>query len=398
MTKDFKTLSAIVEREMPKILGNNQYAGKTILGIDGGYSAVKIVSANKTAIYPSYAKILKEDLQIVGQLKDNDILLRDNITGNLWAIGSTAENMLDRKDLEETTDESLFTRYRYNSDLYKAIMSAGIAIGLLDTVSGNDIYITTGLPSSYLHEDGPELVRALAGDYDLSIKVGNADFRHLVFNIKPEHVTVIEQPQGTLTSCAFDKTGKLLPDGQNILTSNSIIWDMGFGTEDIFAIRGGVHLKPKTYSDTNMRAVFEETIKELSTINPAANYKIFEFQKFLEEGKATYFNRSKFASEYIEFEEILRRKNRELCNKSIERLMETYDNLMDFKYLIVTGGTGESRFEQIKERLGGLSHLKILRCNQNDTSLPFSFSNANGYYLYQYFLIKKELASMKAGA
>jgi len=388
---NFKTKSQIIERKMPKILGNNQFRGKTIIALDIGYSAVKGISGNKTFVFPFYAKKVK-NLQFVGELKENDILFRDNTTGEEWAIGSLAERLMDSSDLSQTTDASIFTRYRYNSPIYKAITSAGLAIGLLETTGGNDIYLSTGLPSSYKSEDEAELKAALAKKYDISIKIGNDPYRTFRFALDDEHISVIEQPQGTLFATAFDKNGELLPDGKKILSSNSLICDIGFGTEDIFAIRGGVRVgEPLSYTDTGMRAVFEATIKELQKINAQASYKIFEFQKFLEKGVATYFDRATTASKEIPFEEMLYKNNAELCKKSINRLMEEFDNLMDYENLIITGGTGESRFEQIEEMLSGLSHLKVLRGNQNDDSLPFVFSNARGYYMYQYLQLKKEM-------
>lgn len=389
-TANFKTKSLITERKMPKILGNNQYRGKTIVALDGGYSAVKGVSGNKTFIYPSYAKKVS-NLQFVGELKDNDILLRDNLTGTEWAIGSLAERLMDRKDLEQTTDASLFTRYRYRSEIYKAIMSAGLAIGLLETVGGNDIYLATGLPSTYKDADGEELKDALSGEYNLSIKIGNEPYRTFRFNLDKEHISVMEQPQGTLLASAYDKNGEMLPNGRQIISSNSLIYDIGFGTEDIFAIRGGINNGHQTYSDTGMKSVFEATIKEIMENHTQANYKIFEFQKFLEKGIATYFDRATTSSKEVPFEEILLRKNSDLCKKSISRLLEEYDNLMDYEYLIVTGGTGESRFEQIKSMLSGLSHLTVLKGNQNDETLPFVFSNVRGYYMFQYLQLKREM-------
>lgn len=394
---NFKTKSQIIERKMPKILGNNQFRGKTIIALDVGYSAVKGISGNKTFIFPFFAKKVK-NLQFIGELKENDILFRDNTTGEEWAIGSLAERLMDSSDLSQTTDTSIFTRYRYNSPIYKAITSAGLAIGLLETTGGNDIYLSTGLPSSYKNEDEAELKAALAKKYDISIKIGNDPYRTFRFALDDEHISVIEQPQGTLFATAFDKNGELLPDGKKILSSNSLICDIGFGTEDIFAIRGGIRVgEPLSYTDTGMRAVFEATIAEIKAElkkeypNLAVDYKIFEFQKFLEKGVATFFDRGTMASRSIAFEEMLYRKNAELCKKSINRLMEEFDNLMDYENLIITGGTGESRFEQVEEMLAGLAHLNVLRGNQNDDSLPFVFSNARGYYMYQYLQLKKEM-------
>jgi len=200
----------------------------------------------------------------------------------------------------------------------------------------------------------------------------------------------MEQPQGTLCATAYEN-GEVSKMGFDILRSNSIILDIGFGTEDIFSIRKGYKNAHQTYSDTGMRAVFEATIKSLE-----GDYKIFEFQKYLEDGVAPYLNMEDMfpKMEYQNFTNILEEKNRQLCEKSILRLMQEYGNLIDYKYLIVTGGTGESRFEQIKDMLKGLTNLKVLPGNINCNDLAFCYSNVIGYYMLRHATLQAEIRKM----
>ena len=71
--------------------------------------------------------------------------------------------------------------------------------------------------------------------------------------------------------------------------------------------------------------------------------------------------------------------------------MQDYGNLMDYQYLLVTGGTGESRFNQIKERLSGLSKLEVIPGNLNTPDLPFAYSNVIGYYDIRHAKFMKEM-------
>ena len=274
----------------------------------------------------------------------------------------------------------------------KVIMSAGLALGLLGTGIGNDIYVQTGLPATYIGDKG-KLVEALAGDYEISIKIGNGNWSPFSFSLPEDHIDVIMQPQGTLCATAYEN-GEVSQTGKEIMQSNSIILDIGFGTEDIFAIRSGYKTTPKTYSDTGMRAVFEEVIRELSSRCEGAEFKIFEFQNYLESGEAPYFDPDAFAMKYAKFSDLLEQKNRELCEKSIRRLMQEYNNLKDYKYLIVTGGTGESRFAQIKQMLSGLPNLQVLPGNINCTDLAFSYSNVIGYYMVRHAKLSAEMRKL----
>ena len=394
-TKAFKTRSEIIEKKLPRINGNNQYKGKTIVALDIGYSGVKGASPNRVFTFPSYAKKTPKDLDVVGKVRPSDIQLRNDKTGECWLVGQAAETMMDQVDIESTTDASLYTRYRYDSEVFKVLAMTGMALGLWGTGSGNDIYLQTGLPATYKDRDEGKIVSALCGDYAVSIKVGSGDWVPFQFTLDENHIDVMEQPQGTLCATAYDN-GVVSQMGKDILRSNSIILDIGFGTEDIFSIRSGYKNAHQTYSDTGMRAVFEAVIKQLQADhkNYALETKIFELQRYMENGEVPYFDADEFQMHNLPFADILEEKNRELCDKSIRRLMQDYGNLVGYNYLIVTGGTGESRFEQIKEMLSGLPTLQVLPGNLNTQDLAFSYSNVMGYYMLRHAKLAAEVRKL----
>lgn len=389
----FKTRSEILDRKMPCVHGNNQYRGKTVVALDGGYSALKGVSPERTFIFPSYAKRIDKELEAVAAVKNFDIQYRDNVTGEIWLVGQSAMALMDRDDLESTTDASLYTRYRYNSDVFRVIMSTGLAIGCIGA-GDNEIFLQTGLPAAYKDRDEGKIIEALSGDYDISLKLGAREWIDFKFEMPADHIFVMEQPQGTLCACAYGTEGPTKM-GLDLLRSNTIILDIGFGTEDIFSIRAGYKNGHQTYSDTGMRSVFDETLKELARNYPIET-KIFELQNFLEDGKLPFFNPDTFSMEEVAFGSVLERKNKELCEKSIRRLMQDYDNLMGYKYLIVTGGTGECRFEQIKDMLKGIPSITVLPGNLSHTELAFSYSNVLGYYAFRHAKLKKMEAKGEA--
>ena len=387
---DFKTKSLILERKMPRVLGNNQHKGKTLIAMDGGYSAVKGVSPDRLFIFPSYAKRVEKELERVGGKVDPlDIQYRNNETGEIWLVGRIAMAFLDNIDLEGTTDASMYNRYRYTSDVYKVIMSTGLAIGCIGA-GDNDIYLQTGLPATYKDQDEGKIISALSGHYNISIKFGAGEWIDFNFDLPEDHIFVMEQPQGTLCACAYQMDGTLSAQGRDILSSGTIIHDVGFGTEDNFAIKAGFKNNHQTHTDTAMKSVFEETLKEIKRKNSYVETKVFELQNFLETGILTSFNVDTFEEDEIDFKDILFRKNDELCDKSIKQLMLDYENLKGFKYLVVTGGTGESRFDMIADKLKGLKSLKVIPGNLNFPDIPSSFSNVIGYYLFRHAKFVKE--------
>lgn len=402
-TQEFKTKSEIIERKMPRINGNNQYKSKTIIALDIGYSSVKGVSPNKLFMFPAFAKVAPEGLEVVGKARPDDLQLKDNKTGTTWIVGRTAEMLMDQQDIDSTTDVSLYTRYRYDSPVFKAIAATGMALSLVATGKNDEVFLQTGLPATYKEEDEDQLKEALTGDYDVSLKIGNNPWCALKFSLPVENIDVMEQPQGTLCSCIYDN-GNVSAEGWNLLQSKgTIILDIGFGTEDVYSARSGYKNSHQTYSDTGMKSVFEQVTKEIARSykethggSSVPHIKVFELQNSLESGVLSWFDTKKFATEDIAYGAYLDQANKDLCEKSIKRLMQVYNNLSGYEYLIVTGGTGESRFAQIKQMLSGLSRLKVLPGNLNTSDLPFAYSNVIGYYMLRHAQFQAEVRKLEA--
>lgn len=393
-TIQFKTRSEIREMDFPKINGNNQHVKKTIVAADIGYSAIKGVSPNKMFTIPSFVKRAPESLEVFGKADPNDIVLKDNTTGASYFVGRLANKFINESDTQSITDTSLYNRYRYNSESFDILVKTALAVGLLRTGTAptDEIIVQTGLPSVYKDRDTEKIRAAFAKDYDISLKVGNSNWYHFVFTIKPENVYVLEQPQGTLCSVMFDKSGEFTAQANEIISSDGVlIWDIGFGTEDIFSIRTRHKddIPHKTYSDTAMRAVFDMVASK--AIEAGADVKVFEMQKYLEKGAISYFDPDDDCVKHFSLDGLIQEANSALCKKSIDRLMAEYNRLMDYKYLIVTGGTGESRFEQIKEQISAKNpDIIILPGNLNNPELPFAYSNVVGYYMQRHANVKRE--------
>lgn len=312
--------------------------------------------------------------------------MTDNIKNETWVVGEMAETLIDDIDVSNTTDASLYSRYHLQNPIYIATMTAGLAICLMDMdLTNTQVYVQTGLPCEYL-DDSDELKEVLTGHYDVTIKIGNDEEKRVIFDLKKDAINVMEQPKGTMISAVYDNHGQPLADRIGILRQNTLIVDIGFGTEDLFSIKSSVNNKQNTYSDTAMKSVFENTIKDIND-EKHTNFKIFEFQKYLEDGVIPIFIRGKGNIrphiEPYDFTELLNKNNKELCEKSINRILYEYDNLIKYNYLIVTGGTGESRFDMIEDALSGLT-VTVIKGNENAPDLPFVFSNVRGYYMSAY--------------
>ena len=395
---NFKTKAEIRDIAMPKVLGNNQYKHNFIVALDGGYSSVKGISENVLFVFPSYAKKVSS-IDIVGKLNPTDMILVNHLTNETWLVGSFAENTMDVKDIQATTDESLYTRYRYKSEIYRTIMTTGLGLGLFkmeNNLDGLTICLQTGLPSAYVKTDAKVLKEVLSGEYDFSLRVGSQT-KHFKFTLEYDNIGVMEQPRGTLANIVYDKEGHLLPNMKDILNSDTLILDDGFGTEDIFSIRSGSNIKDnknKTFSDTAMKSVFELTANEIND-KYDTEFKVFELQKYLKRGEVPVVDRTVFPPKTImvPFLDRLAENNRRLCEKSVRRLLEEYHDLLDYQYLVITGGTGESRIDYIREMLQGIPGLQIYLGNHADPSISSIYSNVRGYYMSMLLKVQKAMRS-----
>ena len=87
------------------------------------------------------------------------------------------------------------------------------------------------------------------------------------------------------------------------------------------------------------------------------------------------------------FDDLLDKSNKMVCMEAINKLKNTYNNLIDIDYLIVTGGTGAAWSSIIKDYFKNMHTLTIINGNKND-EIPYIFANVRGYYMYRYNKLK----------
>ena len=104
-------------------------------------------------------------------------------------------------------------------------------------------------------------------------------------------------------------------------------------------------------------------------------------QNNLKTGVINTYNDEDVSSEEVPFGDILETASRNVCMEAISQIRQIYNNLRDYKYLVVTGGSGDAWFGYIKEYFSKMHGLEIIAANRN-TNIPQIFSNVRGYYLY----------------
>lgn len=355
--------------------------GLWTIGLDYGFSGIKGFAPNKVFCFPNCAIKTDENNPLL-DTTDNDIIVSDD-TGT-WIIGERAHEIISPTNAMNYESE-MYERNRYFSPFFGALMKAGIGIALMSNqigkYHGEPIMIQTGLPPKFRMQDTEMLIDALSGDYDFDLKIGKGSVMHFRFLIPKENIFVIDQPMGSLISTVTDNNGLQSQADYQILKSNTLIFDPGFKTLDIYDISAGTFNDSNTFDTLGMHEIFRRTVDELHK-KYGTNISVANMQTALRRGYVKSFDRRKLGSQKIAFDQMLADKTKEVCMDAIQKLLSIYDYLQNHDYFVITGGTGNAWYPIIEEYFKNMETLTILCANKNDVSLSNTYSNVRGYYLY----------------
>lgn len=377
MLIDYATKSEIIHRE------NLAPVNFWPIGIDYGFSGVKGFSPNKVFCFPNCAIPLTEDMfNSMLDSSDSDIFIRDN--SGFWVVGEKASECMSAENAMNYEAE-MYERNRYFSPIFKALMKVGLGIALMSNdirfYKGETVVVQTGLPPKYRAQDSELMKEALAGSYDFEMKIGKGTFQKYIFTVLPNNIYIMDQPMGSLISSITDNSGNQKPEDVNVLKSNTIVFDPGFKTLDIYDIAAGMFMDSNTFDNLGMYEIFRRTVKDAARIY-GATLTVPGMQTALKRGYITSFDRKLMKSKNIPFDDLIEKNTNYVCDEAIQKLLSIYNYLQNHNYMIITGGTGNVWWNRISEFFQGMESLKILSGNRYDTSLSNTYSNVRGYYMF----------------
>lgn len=387
-TIDFKTRTEIIEEP------SNCPEGYWVLGLDTGYSAVKGKSPNKRYAFPSYAKKVLADRAFLRDAEDTDIRYRDE--NGEWVVGRLAYDEVNAKEVVDSEQE-LFGRHRYFSDMFLVIARTGIAIGMMPnkygSYEGKHIMIEAGLPPKYA-SDADDLREALCGKHDFEIKVGSGDWTRYTIDLKEKDIQIMPQPLGSLVCASTSANGKQLKTAAEYWSENIIVFDPGFGTLDTYIVkRGQVIGTGETFPEYGMREVFARTCRDIKK-EFGLSIEIPELQNYLESGELRVIvSRRPLRTKKCSFKDILKKNCEEVCEEVITKLGSIYNYFVDYDCIIATGGTFEAWKNNFINAFKEVEDLRVIPANINNVSVSTIYSNVDGYY---YFLTNMLSRSNKA--
>ncbi len=351
-----------------------------IVGLDVGYSGTKCFYEKGYFCFPSFIKKIEGD--VIGISSKRDILYKNNVTGELFMVGYTAQEMLSSISTNDT-DGELFSRKRYSNASFQILCHTALGIALSEKKDNREIFVQTGLPASYVKGDSLELTRALTKESDFSIKIGNGEWKNYKLHLNKDSINIIAQPFGGLYSSFMQKDGHYAAIAQEILHKNTLVVDIGFGTCDFYGYKSRAIVQTESIDNIGMKEVMQSVSKKILE-QYGEDIRVQSLQHNLETGNVICVDDETLQTTERPLGELLKTSSDEIFIQAMEKAKNMTNSFRDFNFLIISGGTGEAWFPQIKEYLSGLKTLTVLPGNLQDATIPLLYSNARGYYFYRY--------------
>ena len=179
-TKDFRVKTGFIARPN----GHTQNAWE--VGIDIGYSSVKVFGPNADIQFPSFAE--KDYSEEIGTLSPEHIKYQNLDTKERWIVGASAQNSIHQSSTSYS-DGSLYQRERYDTPMFAVLIDVALGLAITENEYGAigdlPLKIQTGLPSNYLRQDRHALKEAFVGKHNFSLSVGNGQPKEFHLDISP---------------------------------------------------------------------------------------------------------------------------------------------------------------------------------------------------------------------
>lgn len=362
-------------------------APKFIVGLDAGYSGMKVWYERGYFCFPSFVKELTDES--LNLFDEKDILYRDNDTGKTYMLGYTAQEMVESGDTNETDSET-YDRKRYWNPKFQILCKAAIGLAIMsrEKEDKRPIFLETGLPASYLKADSSAMKESLTKPFNFSLKKGNKPWVNINLQITSENIHLMAQPAGALYSALIGKDAKYSADTKKLLFGKTLVADFGGGTADFYGIKNRRIVCCESFLNIGSGEILKR-VSKLIMDEYGEDIRSQALQHNLETGYIICLNEETMEQESKPIGELVKQASHEVFLEAMMRSRSITNTFRDYETLIVAGGTGEAWFEDIQQYLAGMKTLQILPSNINATDVPFLYSVARGYYQFRYMSMAK---------
>ena len=358
------------------------------IAVDPGFDSMKVVANGIVFKFPFNVVETDERKMTDYRLRDDFMLYQDS-NGGTYRVGQYARELVfDNK----SKVDSFYTEQRFISEEFQVGLNTAIALaieknGLCDNQSDLDIYLMVALPHGCRETYAPTIIGLAAGIHKFKLRCGQCKDKVFRYRISEKNVFTVSQTIAAILGETSDDAGNVDEDKFFYLSNGpTLVLDGGYYTMGMVVVsRGGSVDESKTESDTqhamsNVNQLIADAIKDK---RPDINHYAIEYLLSKDDGIIRYMADGKAAA--IDVHELRRDKVKEVCTSLINYLDNKYNNLLDFKYVLVTGGTGAAFYKQLLDfySSAGLldsEHLMLTTGMLNDKQYPVEFAITIGAY------------------
>lgn len=324
------------------------------VAIDPGFDSVKVI-ANGAAFKFPFNAVETDERRMSDYALREDFLLYKGKLGTTYRVGQYARELVfESKSAMADIMDGFYNEQRFISEEFSVGLDVALALaieknGLYESQRELEIHLIVALPHAYRAKFSSAVVGRAAGEHMFSLRWGTGMEKEYRFSIANENVKTVSQTIAAILGETSDEYGNIDEDKAYYLTQGpTLVLDGGYYTFGMVAVsRGGSVDDDKTESDTNhaMKNVNMKMAEAIQEVRPDVKHYVMEYLLSKDGGRIRYLKEGK--AEQLDLNSLRKKVMREICADFIEYLNRKYNNLLDFKYVLVTGGTGACYYKQM---------------------------------------------------
>lgn len=364
------------------------------LSIDPGFDSIKIIANGMHFKFP-FSAIETDERNMSDYGSRLGFVLYKGESGTTWRVGQYARGLIFNNKSQEAQDELMrdfYTEERFVSNEFAVGIRSAIAMaieetGLYEEQEALDLRIIVALPHAVRKKYASTIIGLVAGEHRYYMTFGNAEEKQYRFTVLDQHVFTVSQTIAAILGETSDDNGNINEEKYYYLSNGpTLVIDGGYYTTGLVPVsRGGSVDDIMAASNTRhaMKNINLAVAQEVSDRRPDIKHYAVEYLLSQNEGTVRHLDKGKVST--IDLAAIREEKIRSLCSSFIKYLNKKYDSLLDFRYVLVTGGTGACYFPQLLEYYKNMGlmdeeHMLLTRPRVGGVELPIEFAVAAGAF------------------
>lgn len=367
---------------------------KLLIAIDPGFDAMKVIANGIHFKFP-FSAVETDERKMSDYGGRKEFILYKDRSGATWRVGQYARTLMyENKSQQDDPTAKLYTEERFISPeatvgILSAIAKAIDLTGLYNEQADLDIRLIVALPHSVRNKYAPTVAGLVSGAQRFYMTFDDGEEKEYRFNIVEQNVLTVSQTIAAILGETSDDNGYIDESKYHYLANGpTLVVDGGYYTMGLVPVsRGGSVDDDHAESNTNyaMKNVNLGVAKEIADTRPDIKHYSVEYLLSQGESEIRYMDKGQNKVVSIDLSVIREKKLQNVCNNFIRYLNKKYNDLIDFRYVLVTGGTGATFFSQLLAYYKGTgvmdeAHMLLTHPVLSGNELPIEFSVVTGAY------------------